>query len=185
MKKTLIFPLLLSLALLFCACKSTPASDSYTASYDGTTYTVNTVDGTISDGQYTYRYAVSPYGSTGYQLDITYPDGSTYWWRSTSNGGYGGGSANYDSQKYVDGWTLMRVLEIDQDTSGSSGGNILMALFLLALGLMNLLRPRWSWYLSHGWRFKDAEPSDTALLVNQLGGLVALIVGVFLLLASL
>ena len=56
-----------------------------------------------------------------------------------------------------------------------------MGLLLIPVGLFLLISPRTVWYLSHGWRFKNAEPSDLALGLNRLGGGAALVIGVLLL----
>ena len=50
----------------------------------------------------------------------------------------------------------------------------------MALGLFHLISPHTAWYLSHGWRFKDAEPSDLALALNRMGGGIALLIGLLL-----
>lgn len=51
------------------------------------------------------------------------------------------------------------------------------ALILILLGLLNLLKPEVSWYLSDGWKFKDAEPSDLALGLARVVGVIMIIVG--------
>ena len=51
------------------------------------------------------------------------------------------------------------------------------------MGIFNAAAPRAAWYLSYGWRYKDAEPSDAALVVARLGGAAAITAGVILLLA--
>ena len=54
-------------------------------------------------------------------------------------------------------------------------------LLMIIIGLLNLCKPEEMWYLSTGWRFKDAEPSEDAILWQRVGGVIAIIVGVFLL----
>jgi len=41
---------------------------------------------------------------------------------------------------------------------------------MLIIGLFNCIWPRAAWELARGWEFKDAEPSDEALLVTRAGG---------------
>ncbi|HIX66021.1 MAG TPA: histidine kinase [Candidatus Anaerotruncus excrementipullorum] len=57
-----------------------------------------------------------------------------------------------------------------------------MVVLLAALGGFNLLLPRASWYLSYGWRYKNAEPSDLVLAINRIGGGAILAVALLLLL---
>lgn len=55
--------------------------------------------------------------------------------------------------------------------------NVLVGLVLIIVGFVNVLSPKSGWYLSHGWRYKDAEPSEAALFFARLGGVVGIIVG--------
>ena len=57
-----------------------------------------------------------------------------------------------------------------------------LVVLLAALGGFNLLLPRASWYLSYGWRYKNAEPSDLVLAINRIGGGAILAVALLLLL---
>ncbi|MBE6961774.1 MAG: hypothetical protein E7445_04890 [Ruminococcaceae bacterium] len=61
----------------------------------------------------------------------------------------------------------------------------MLAIFLLAVGAWNTFVPRSAWYLSYGWRFRDAEPSDAALTAHIIGGVVALLAGGICLLAAI
>jgi hypothetical protein len=61
---------------------------------------------------------------------------------------------------------------------------IWVALLMLVAGLLNLFNPRLGWYLSEGWKFKDAEPSDLALGVGRVIGGVLSLVGLGLLFAG-
>lgn len=57
--------------------------------------------------------------------------------------------------------------------------------FLLMLfGLFSTLFPYPAWYLSIGWRIKDAEPSEAALFMNRAVGVVAAIVGLIIMVSS-
>ena len=55
---------------------------------------MNTAERTISDGTYAYSYTLSG-GAGGYSVEITYPDGSIYYWTVEGNLGYGGWSDGY------------------------------------------------------------------------------------------
>ena len=43
------------------------------------------------------------------------------------------------------------------------------------------IRPRAAWALSYGWRFKDAEPSEAALVVNRVCGGALVLLGLVVL----
>ena len=94
MKRILVLFLTALLTLTVCGC-SKSRSTTYTVTRNGTEYVVNQENGTISDGTYTYQYTLSVY-SSGYSVHITYPDGSTYSWRTQTNGS-GSGTASVDS----------------------------------------------------------------------------------------
>ena len=56
-----------------------------------------------------------------------------------------------------------------------------LALLLCGVGIFNLAAPKASWYLSYGWRFKDAEPSDAYMAIARIGGAIALVIGIIML----
>lgn len=43
--------------------------------------------------------------------------------------------------------------------------------------LFNLLAPRAAWYLEIGWKIKDSEPSDLAIILHRVMGLILIIIG--------
>lgn len=56
-----------------------------------------------------------------------------------------------------------------------------MGVIVILLGILNLLAPYVGWYMSIGWKLRDAEPSDLALAMNRISGVFMIIVGIFLL----
>lgn len=62
--------------------------------------------------------------------------------------------------------------------------NGLFGFILLILGIVSVASPNTAWYLSVGWKIKDAEPSDAALAMNRVGGVFACIVGFIILVSS-
>ena len=60
----------------------------------------------------------------------------------------------------------------------------MMGVICILFGIFNLAAPEAAWYLSRGWQFKDAEPSDAALVVTRIGGSVAILIGVVLLFSA-
>ncbi|MBE6962450.1 MAG: hypothetical protein E7445_08365 [Ruminococcaceae bacterium] len=55
---------------------------------------------------------------------------------------------------------------------------MLLILVLLAVGIFNTVSPHTAWYLENGWRFKNAEPSDLALGMTRLAGIVFIAVAI-------
>lgn len=168
--KSVLAVLTVLLLLCYVCSSSTNRAETTTIVQGDTTFSLDRENGRISDGENVYTYDFSP-RSNGYRLEITYPDGSSSWWESTGNGGYGGWSDNYEEGKYVDDWTLRDIiLEGDTSVQTSEPKNWLLILLLAGMGAFNLILPRASWYLGYGWRFRNAEPSDLALAANRIGG---------------
>lgn len=182
MKRFLVAILGILLIVSLCSCSSTDTGTSsiYTVNKYETEYIVDPNNGTISDGSHTYKYVLSE-SSRGYTINITYPDGSTYWWNAEKSSnvttGYGGWSDDYDSSRYADGQTLCDILE--EKMPGEKGSeNILLTSLLFAVGIFNTFWPHAAWYLEYGWRFKNAEPSDLVLGLNRFGGIIAIVVAI-------
>lgn len=57
----------------------------------------------------------------------------------------------------------------------------LFAFIFIILGTIGTFFPKVSWYMSEGWKFKDAEPSTSALIIARLGGVISIIIGFYLL----
>ena len=78
--------------------------------------------------------------------------------------------------------TALRTLLVGIKNNLSDGrSHPIAGLLLIIIGLCNLCRPEEMWHLSEGWKFKDAEPSEDAILWCRVGGVIAIIVGVFVL----
>lgn len=167
-------------SLCSCVATDTSASSTYTVNKNGIDFIVDPDNRTISDGKHTYQYDLTV-GSGNYSIDITYPDGSTFWWSTQSSGGtttgFGGWSDDYDEGRYVDGHTLCDVIK-ERVPQPAGNSNIFLVLVLLAVGLFNAIWPRAAWYLEYGWRYKNAEPSDLVLGLNRFGGIIVIIVAV-------
>lgn len=174
MKRTLTFLLLLALLLAGCAAET---KEPYTVTVNTYELTIDPVDKTITHGKDVYTYEIDGQGdSTSFQ--ITYPNGSTYYETRFFSGGHGGWSEDYNESRYIPGDTLVQALE-SQAPRQEGGGNVLAGLLLLALGAWHTFSPYSAWYLSWGWRYKDAEPSDAALAFTRIGGITCIIFGLF------
>ena len=178
LKKLLIFLTMILLSISLFSCSGPQEKNQYTVRQGSTIFTIDLENNTISDGSNLYHYTVSSTGS-GYKTEITYPDGSTYWWQAdtTGGGGYGGWSDDYDETRYASGDLLCEMLELDS-AAVSRPKNLFMILLLLIIGLFNLISPRKAWYLQRGWLYKDAKPSDMALGMHRFIGAVALVLAV-------
>ena len=127
-------------------------------------------------------YEVSVHGAGIYDLKITYPNGATWDCEEDLAGGTIGWSDSYDiiGATYPTGDTLQQVLDEARvlssvaDVGWRSEKSVLLFLVLLILGLFSLFYPYGVWYLERGWYYKDAEPSEAALIFNRVVGILLL-----------
>lgn len=175
MKRGMVFCLLALCCLLTACGGETPNV------YERDGYTVDLEHRTITRGEDVYTFSITGSGDSA-EIEITYPNGAAYYWQWNGNFGHGGWSEDYDPDRYADGDTLMDLINFRPEPE-RSGPSPLLAMLLGALGVFHLAAPRAAWMVSHGWRFKDAEPSDLALAVNRVGGGAAVLAAVLMLLA--
>ncbi|MBD7970585.1 DUF6199 family natural product biosynthesis protein [Paenibacillus gallinarum] len=62
--------------------------------------------------------------------------------------------------------------------------NGVVGCLFIIVGLVAAISPYSAWYLSVGWKFKDAEPSDLALGVERIVGIVLVIAGFIMVISS-
>lgn len=180
LKKVIMLIMLAFVFSFLCAC-SREEQGPKTVVHNGKTYTIDEEAMTISDGEYIYRYKVIGRGSS-VEYEFTYPNGARYYWTWSNNAGYGGWSDDYDDTKYLDGHTLIDILDKEMPRE-SEPKNIPMIFFLLIVGIFNTAAPKTAWYLSEGWRFKNAEPSEAALDWGRFVGIILIVIAVFMILA--
>ena len=166
--------LLLILALVLAGCgeqEPLTAFDRY-----GNEYTIDREQGTIFDGENTYQYTYEG-DSEVFTITIDYPNGGCY--RYSQSNGFGSGSwnAKYSENFYKAGDLLADMLQDNIPKKGSAR-NILAALVLAGGGIFLFACPEVAWYWQSGWRYKNAEPSDIALSVTRISGVVAIIIGI-------
>ena len=56
----------------------------------------------------------------------------------------------------------------------------LYAAIIIILGIFAAASPEDAWQLSNSWRFEYGEPSEMALILTRLGGIVGIIAGILL-----
>lgn len=167
-----IFAIFLLAALLLLGCAPEETVHTVTLNRNGIDYafTVDTENRTISDGQYTYTYTVN-----GDHTTISYPNGARYYWTQDGMFGSGGWDNNYDPNTYADGDMLIDA--INETKPETVDGHIFAGLSLAALGAFYTFAPHAAWYLSRGWMYKNTEPSDAALIVARISGVILMILG--------
>lgn len=177
---------LLVLAALMCVfitgCGKRSGLISADVSGLGQDVTIDRAEQTITAGEDVYRYSASDT-----QVSITYPNGYVY-----SETSYGDGTASASWRTPVNAPGILGAQDIgylDEDKlvalirgpSYGFGGGVLPGLLLMGIGILNLAAPKFGWTLSYGWRYKNAEPSDAALILRRVTGALTLVIGIVVL----
>lgn len=177
-KNWMLIVLLLCVCLVFSGCGKQETADS-TAVIDGQEVVIDRENGTVTCGDDVYRFTVT---GSGTSVMMIYPNGETYTLHYETGGtgaGYGSSSSGWTQGAYLDPWALSAALS-DAQTARDRQGNPLIGFFVIVLGIFGLAVPKTAWYLSYGWRYKDAEPSDAALVAERVSGGVLVFIGLLL-----
>lgn len=166
-----LLPLLI-LALVLTACTGEPVPYEYTSG--GATVTVDPVSQTISNGQEIFTYTISDLGDRD-SYEITFPDGSRYYWTAGNGGGAGGWSDDFDTDRYSYASFLVDALQVNQPRQ--KVGSVGLGLLLMGLGALNFFLPELPFYLKYGWAVENAEPSDAYITLTKIGGVVMAVLG--------
>lgn len=169
------FLLFLILALILTACG---AETVKTVEYRGMAFTLDMENGTITHDGTVYEYEAETHGDSA-RYTVFYPDGASYTMSWSGNIGGGGGDERYYDADRLDGDILVDLLR-DNLPKEKHPGRFGLGLLVVALGVFDAAAPQAAWYLSRGWAYRNAEPSDAALAVARLSGIVLIIIGVIL-----
>lgn len=197
-KRKCVLIVVMLLALVLGACNSNTAkSDPYSevVEIDGQSLTItldenNLSAGTITseNGTYTFEYGVS---GNSIVFTVNYPDGYVFS-QTEINGGFAT-PAEYNSierknKGYIDlfslNYSIEGVMDNARGTSNNGSPSILLALALIGVGAWNFFEARSVWYLFRGWWYKNAEPSDLALMLYRIAGVFLIFAGIICAIAS-
>ncbi|MCL2204556.1 MAG: hypothetical protein FWB88_11535 [Defluviitaleaceae bacterium] len=142
----------------------------------------------IHHGGQVFTYVRQVSGNTE-NIDITFPDGTIIWQSrqmitSGVSGAHGGGDGPSWGYNFLLQVNLFRAVERAYE-GGVEVGLLLLSLVIIAAGVLDVFKPEIGWWLTTGWRFKNAEPSDLALGVARFFGVLVAIIGVVLFFTAL
>ena len=200
-KRTFPVILILSvviLSLLLSSCNSNqPQSEPYSATVEtnGQSITIIFDESSFSsgkieakNGEYEFQYETQ---LNGLKFTVTYPDGCIYS-QTTISGGisypHDYDSSEREAKGYIDllslDWAIDSAVDNAQGKGSQNGPSPLLAVLLLGCGVWHLFAPKTAWWLARGWWYKNAEPSDLALMLYRILGIILLFVGIICLIAS-
>lgn len=179
--------ILLMVFILLLSLLSGCSSQQNSMTIDGKTVTLNLESREVQVDDQVYRYVTDEA-----QIEIEYPNGMVFRrvyetegtvddWIKTSETV----DATYlDKMGYLEPNVLInQVIRFSPDSdSDQKDSPSALGVFLVTLGILNVLFPRWFWNIQYGWRYKNTEPTDTAINIQRLGGIIAIIVGFILML---
>lgn len=176
MKRVVILFCLVALLLAGC----TGQDKVYTTEVNGVTYTVDTEAGTITGDSITCWYSVSGDKNS---ITLRFPDGTTMSERKLGNGTI---SRNGNvSMQYFSVSSEFSRIAWDSIRSGMNVDLAVSAAVVLILGIWMICKPGAFWLISHGWWYKNVEPSDRLLASYQTAGAVMIFASVIMFIISL
>ncbi|MDQ2088166.1 hypothetical protein RBH29_17220 [Herbivorax sp. ANBcel31] len=117
------------------------------------------------------------------RVDVQYPNGEKGFFQQSGLTGHGSGG--------VSGHPLpMEFREILQELNKKNEGfsvdvaKIFFGIILVIVGFFGIVFPEALWYLKYGWKVKNGEPSDAAIVMNRFGGILCCIIGVIVFVSS-
>lgn len=155
---------------------------------------VTTIDGIalefLDDGR-TIRYGEQTYiySTDSKTITIEYPNGYLYTYTSLDQSQYSGqwsyqldapGFLSGSELGYIDEDVLVTELQ-NHAKKGRAPAMLIPALLLASVGLGLAVKPKNLWYVTEGWKFKNAEPSDAALGLYRFMGIALIVFGAIIL----
>ena len=210
MKRIIAVILLAAMVLMLAACHQEPKGTAWgvvskddetiglTIDFDNKTITAsgemvsvvaydsygNVIGNTQTEEEDVYHYTYEDGDIT-----ITYPNGATYWESASSNGAIGGWEGDYDTDRYIDGMTLAMQLTQAYNNSGKNWDEVvimgLVCLVVIGLCLVDVIHPEWFFELRYSLWVRNAEPTEFALMMSRMGGVIGIVLCVIMFLIVL
>ena len=154
--------------------------DQQTITAGGDLVIITAVDnnGTVIGGTPQKEGDVYHYTFEDENITITYPNGATWWTSSTA----GGWSDDYDPERYIDGDTLAQQLTQAYQYSRKNWDHVLVvgffSLIIIVVSILDIKHPDVLHRMRYGLWVQNAEPTEFALTISRLCGVVAIVLAV-------
>ena len=116
-------------------------------------------------------------------ITIVYPNGAKYYENTSDTGAVISWDDHYDAVRYIEGDFLARQITKAYNTPKDWDSILLvglMCLVMIAFCAVDVLHPEILFDLRHRWWVKNAEPTELALLMSRIGGIVGIVCFVIL-----
>ena len=199
MKRKIAIALLVVMLLTLAACERAPKGttrqhimkddevvtlvinfDQQTITAGGDLVIITAVDnnGTVIGGTPQKEGDVYHYTFEDENITITYPNGATWWTSSTA----GGWDNDYDPERYIDGDILARQLTQAYQYSRKNWDSVLVvgffSLIIIVVSILDIKHPDVLHRMRYGLWVQNAEPTEFALTISRLCGVVAIVLAV-------
>jgi hypothetical protein len=184
MKRAAILLLLAALLLTGCGAEEAQPQTPYTQFVGNTQFYVDPVAMTITANGHVFAYKYTQDGCS-----VTYPNGAVV--TQMGNGvSWGNADAEFiisNGSNYVDCNVLLMLVpeQVAQEEKGEWIPLIFVGIAIAAMGVWMYACPHVLWKWKYGWRYKNAEPSDTGLAVIMASGIIEIIVGIIMVLIGI
>ena len=158
--------------------------DQQTITAGGDLVIITAVDnnGTVIGGTPQKEGDVYHYTFEDENITITYPNGATYWESATTTGAVIGWDDDYDPERYIDGDILARQLTQAYQYSRKNWDSVLVvgffSLIIIVLSILDIKHPDVLHRMRYGLWVQNAEPTEFALTISRLCGVVAIVLAV-------
>lgn len=122
-------------------------------------------------------------------ITITYPNGATWWENATDTGAVGGWDGDYDTKRYISGMTLGQELTLAYQYARKNWDEVVImgfvCLITIGVGVLGITHPELGYKLRYGLWVQNAEPTEFAITMSRIGGVICIIVSVIAFLSVL
>ena len=136
-------------------------------------------DGTLLESTSAEKGDVYRYTYDDGDITITYPNGATWWENTSDTGAVGGWSGDYDTNRYIDGSTLGQELTLAYQYARKDWDEVviigLLCLVIIGLGVVAIVHPELGYELKYRMWFENVEPTEFALRMSQLTGVIMIV----------
>lgn len=94
------------------------------------------------------------------------------------------GAMNMNIDQYPDVYEFIMFVNMGSRHRDNNFSQVLLGFVLIIIGVIGISNPEISWYLSRGWQYKNAEPSELYLSITKFFSVISCLLGIAIILTS-